>query len=345
MSAVLPLPHWGKGFGALALGLALTFAIAVLATVIRWLPGMAILTPLAISVLIGLAIGNIHTLSEKFQPGVSFAGRQLLRLAIVLLGFQLSLTQLIAIGLGSLAVVTIVVTASFVLICWMGSAFKVDRKLSELIACGTSVCGASAVVAMGSVNQSDEEDVVYALGSVTVFGTVLMFLLPAIAQTFDVNARFFGIWAGASIHEVAQVTGAAFQLGSVSGEVGIIVKLARVLMLAPLILIFGLWARSLKSAASERASVPAFPVFVLGFVLVVVLNSVMPLPTELRTNIMAMTTFLMSMALGALGLQTNFRRLKGKGARPLMLGAAGTVLIVVLSFGLIILSESLRSSL
>lgn len=345
MSAVLPVLRGGRGFGALAPGLALTFAIAALAAVVRWLPGMTILTPLAISVLIGLAIGNTHTLSERFQPGVSFAGRRLLRVAIVLLGFQLSVTQLIAIGTGSLVVVIFVVSGSFVLICWMGSAFKVDRKLSELIACGTSVCGASAVVAMGSVNQADEEDVVYALGSVTVFGTVLMFLLPVIAQAFDFNARFFGIWAGASIHEVAQVTGAAFQLGSVSGEVGIIVKLARVLMLAPLILAFGFWARSLKSAASAKASAPPFPLFVFGFVFVVALNSLIPLSIELRTNIMAMTTFLMSMALGALGLQTNVRRLKGKGARPLMLGAASTLLIVALSFGLIVLSESLWPSL
>jgi len=339
MSAILL--ELSRGIKPLAFGIALTLTIAVVAMALRHVPGLAILTPLAISVLIGLGIGNTTNLPDRFLPGIIFAGRRLLRIAIVLLGFQLSVAQLLALGLNSLLVVLLVVAISFLLICWIGPAIGVDKKLGELIAAGTSVCGASAVVAMSTVNHSDEEDVVYAIGVVTVFGTILMFLLPLIAQAWHFGARFFGFWTGASIHEVAQVTGAAFQLGSVSGETGVVVKLARVLMLAPLILVFGLWARSLNGSTMDRNQVPTFPLFIIGFLLVVVFNSFMPISADVRSGVMAITTFLMSMALGALGLQTNLRRLKGRGARPLLLGAAGTILIVVTSFVLILISESL----
>jgi len=189
------------------------------------------------------------------------------------------------------------------------------------------------------VTETTDEDVIYAVGSVTIFGTVLMFLLPVLAHALDFGARDFGVWAGASIHEIAQVTGAAFQFSNEAGESAIVVKLTRVLMLAPLIAICGLWLRRRRHAAPEGGSPPAFPAFVLGFVAAVVLNSLMPLPPEARQSLMLITSFLMSMALAALGLQTNFRKLKAKGLRPLALGALSTLLIVGLSLCLIRLAH------
>lgn len=335
MSAVLALLGKGKVAGRWLPGLALTLAIAVIALLLREIPGLSVLTPLSLAVLLGITIGNACALPASVQAGVVFAGRRILRLAIMLLGFQLSAMQIVAVGLDSLFIVGSVVAITFITTCWMGSLLGVDRKLAELIAAGTSICGASAVVAMNSVSRSHEEDVIYAVGSVTVFGTILMFVLPACAHELGLDARDFGIWAGASIHEIAQVTGAALQFSKEAGEAGVVVKLTRVLMLAPLILICGLWLRDRKQADHGSTSPPAFPLFVLGFLAAAVLNSVVPLPDDARASLTTVTAFLMSMALAALGLQTDFRKLKAKGIRPLVLGALATLLIVGLSLGLL----------
>ncbi|MGD9923024.1 MAG: YeiH family protein [Pseudorhodoplanes sp.] len=319
-------------------GVSLAVVIAIAAFSVRQLPSLSVLTPLSVAVLIGMAIGNGLVLPARMNPGVGFAARHVLRFAIVLLGFQLSATQIAAFGMDGAIIVIAVVAIVFIATGWLGSLLGVDAKLSQLIAAGTSVCGASAVVAMNSVTESTEEDVIYAVGSVTLFGTLLMFLLPVLAYGLGLGALDFGVWAGASIHEIAQVTGAAFQFSPEAGESAVVVKLTRVLMLAPLIAICGLWLRR-RRAAADGTTPPAFPIFVLGFVGAVVLNSLMPLPADMRANLMVVTSFLMSVALAALGLQTSFRKLTAKGLRPLALGAVSTILIVGLSLGLIRLAH------
>jgi uncharacterized integral membrane protein (TIGR00698 family) len=335
MDAVLALFGRPKGVASLFPGLALVTTIALLAILLRRVPGLSILSPLMVAVLIGMVLGNIWRLPSAFAAGTAFAGRRVLRFAIVLLGFQLSVTQIVAIGLNSFLIVIAVVAVTFASIGWMGRLFGVDEKLAGVLAAGTSICGASAVAAMSTVNEASEEDVAYAMGAVTALGTVLMFVLPVAAYAIGFDSRQFGIWAGASIHEVAQVTGAAFQFSDAAGEVGTIIKLTRVLMLAPLILLCGWWLRRRRSAEIGGASPVGFPLFVLGFVAAVALNSVVSIPPDMRANLMMFTTFLMSMALAALGLLTHVDKLKAKGLRPLVLAGCGTILIVGLSFALI----------
>lgn len=193
---------------------------------------------------------------------------------------------------------------------------------------------------MSTVNRASEEDVTYAMAGVTAFGTVLMFLLPVAGHALGLDQRAFGLWAGASVHEVAQVTGAAFQYGDVAGETWIIVKLTRVVMLAPLVVV-GLWLHQRRKATAEEARPPAFPLFVLGFIAVAALNSLFPMAPDVRAGVMNVTTFLMSMALAALGLQSHAGRLSAKGLRPLALAALGTALVVGLSLGLVLAARHL----
>lgn len=341
MDAVFALLGRSSAVGRLLPGLAIVAAIAILATVLRRIPGLSMLSPLMLAVLVGMALGHLCRLPPKCQPGAGFAGRTVLRFAIVLLGFQLSAAQILAIGIDGIAIVACVVTTNFIAIVWMGSLLGVDARLGGLLAAGTSICGASAVAAMSTVNQASEEDVTYAMAGVTVFGTVLMFLLPVVGHALGLDQREFGLWAGASIHEVAQVTGAAFQYGDAAGETGIIVKLTRVLMLAPLVIVVGLWFLQRRPATAEEAPPPAFPLFVLGFIAVAALNSLFPMAPDVRAGVMNVTTFLMSMALAALGLQSHAGRLRAKGMRPLALGALGTVLIVGLSLCLVLAARHL----
>jgi uncharacterized integral membrane protein (TIGR00698 family) len=257
-----------------------------------------------------------------------------LRTAIVLLGLQLTLAQLASIGSEAFVVVTLSLTATFTFVIAAGRAVKVDRGLTYLLAIGISICGAAAIVAGNSVVRAKDGDVFYALGCITLFGTIVMFLYPPMAGIFGLAPATFGIWAGASIHEVAQVVGASFQYGQVAGEVGTIAKLTRVLMLAPVVLLlpFLMPRRNADSAGEARIPVPWF---VFGFVAMVGLSSVVQFPVSITAVAGQVTTFLLAVALAAMGLETDLRLLNSRGFRPLLVASAGTVFISVFSFLLI----------
>jgi uncharacterized integral membrane protein (TIGR00698 family) len=335
MNAMVSLFHRRGGLAQLIPGLCAVLIIAACAMFLRGIPGLSTLSPLIIAVSIGILLGHILHLPTTYQPGVAFAGRRLLRFAIILLGFQLSASQIAAIGVEGIATVVIVVAATFIAVSWLGKILRVDATLTSLIAAGTSICGASAVAAMSTVNGAHEEDVTYSIAVVTAFGTALMFLLPIAGHSLGLDGCEFGVWAGASVHEVAQVTGTAFQFSNIAGETGVIIKLTRVVMLAPLVMIFAWWLRRRNSPEALEGASPGFPFFVVGFILAAILNSIFPLTSDIRAGLMNVTSFMMSMALAALGLNVRIQKLKAKGVRPLALGALSTMLIVGLSLGLI----------
>ena len=321
--------------GELFPGFAVVLAVALTAVLVQRVSALSMISPLMLAVLLGIVIGNWVRLDPRLLAGIAFANRRLLRIAIVLLGLQLSVVQIVGVGPGALLIVVSVVAASFLAIVWIGSLFGVDPRLAELFAAGTSICGASAVAAMSTVNEANEEDVAYAMAAVTLLGTLLMFILPLTASMLGLNTWEFAIWAGSSIYEVAQVTGSAFQWNDLAGEISVVVKLTRVLMLAPVILVCGVWLRNRKQAMNVGKSAPVVPLFVVGFAAAVVINSLIPIPVDARMAFAILTMFLMSMALAALGLQTDVRKLMGKGLRPLTLSVVGTAFIVCLSLVLI----------
>ena len=318
-------------------GLLLCAAIAAAAIGLRRLPGMAAFSPMILAMVLGVLIHNLVRTPAGVRPGVVFSQKPLLRWAIVLLGLQLTVTQVIAVGGPGLAVIVIATFATFVFTVWFGRVLGVDRQLAELIAAGTSICGASAIVATNTVTRASDEDVAYALASITLFGTIAIFVYPLLKVVLALDAHAYGLWAGASIHEVAQVVAAAFQGGQDAGEFGAIVKLSRVMLLAPLVLGLGLMAaRRLRKADAGAPHLQApVPWFVFGFIAMVALNSVVVLPAEVRGPLTLVTTFMFTMALAAMGLETDVRKLHAKGLRPLALGAAATLFIAGVALALI----------
>jgi len=223
----------------------------------------------------------------------------------------------------------------------LGRLLKVDPKLAELIAAGTAICGASAVIATNTVTEAREEDAAYAVACVTIFGSVAMFLYPLAGAALQLSAHDYGLWSGASIHEIAQVVAAAFQRGSDAGQFGTVAKLTRVMMLAPMILVLG-WQSMRRHAAHDRhrqrrRALP-MPWFVLGFLALVGVNSVITIEPAARAVIVQATAFLLSMALAAMGLGTDFRKLLAEGPRPLLLGAMAALFISGFSLALIMLA-------
>jgi uncharacterized integral membrane protein (TIGR00698 family) len=326
----------GKTILATLPGLLLASAVAISAYGVRQLPVMATFSPLILAIVIGMAFHNLVGTPSAAKPGVTFSMRRLLRIAIILLGLQLTIAQVIEVGGRGIGIIAATLIATFAFTVWMGRLLGVDRKLAQLIAAGTSICGASAVIATNTVTNAHDEDVAYAVACVTVFGSVAMFTYPLLPGLLHLDPHAFGLWSGASIHEIAQVVAAAFQDGQKAGQFGTIAKLSRVMLLAPVVIALGLMARGAKTddPAAKVSSAP-MPWFVLGFVALVGVNSLITIPAEAKIWIVTLTTFLLSVALAAMGLETDIRKLLAKGIRPALLGALAFLFIA--SFSLVLI--------
>src|ERR1700722_6563491 len=331
--------RFGQTALAILPGLLLASAVAASAYGLRRMPAMATFSPMILAILIGIAFHNLVGTPAIAKPGITFSLRRLLRIAIILLGLQLTITQVIEVGGRGIGIIATTLLATFAFTVWMGQLLGVDRKLAQLIAAGTSICGASAVIATNTVTNAHDEDVAYAVACVTVFGSVAMFAYPLLPGLLHLDPHAFGLWTGASIHEIAQVVAAAFQDGQKAGEFGTIAKLSRVMLLAPMVIALGLIAthraKNTDPAASGSSARPPMPWFVLGFVALVGVNSLIAIPAEARVWIATVTTFMLSVALAAMGLETDIRKLAAKGLRPALLGALAFLFIAGFSLTLI----------
>lgn len=318
-------------------GLLLAAGIAALAFALRHLPGLGSFSPMIIAIVLGIAFHNLAGTPDQAKPGVAFSMRKVLRFAIILLGLQLTASQVAEVGITGVAIIAATLVATFTFTVWLGRLIGVEQKLAELIAAGTSICGASAIIATNTVTKASDEDVAYAVACVTVFGSIAMFAYPLLPGLLQLGPHAYGLWAGASIHEIAQVVAATFQDGQQAGEFGTVAKLTRVLMLAPVVITLSLAARqrARSSRATQGGTTAPMPWFVLGFIAMVGVNSLVDIPADAKTWIVALTTFLLTMALAAMGLETDIRKLRAKGLRPLFLGLAAFLFIATFSLMLV----------
>lgn len=319
------------GIGRVLPGALLTLCIAGAALLLHGLPQLHLLSALILAAMLGAVVRNTGLVPAACAPGQAFVLRRVLRMAIVLLGFQISLGQALAIGGTGLLIVVFAVAATFAATLWLGRRMGLDARFVCLIAAGTAVCGASAIVAANTVAEAPEEDVAYAIACVTVLGTASIFLYPPLAAAAGLTARQYGLWSGGSIHEVAQVVAAAFQRGDVAGHLGTVAKLCRVALLAPLVAVLALRR---TAAGAERVKTPP-PWFLAGFVVAIAVNSAVHLPAALTQGIATATSLLMAMALAAMGLATDLRAVVARGPRPLLLAVAAWLFVMLSVLGLV----------
>jgi len=314
-------------------GVAVAMALAATAMAIRQLPWAGALSPAILAIVLGIAARQIIGLPDVLRPGLAIALRSLLRLAVMLLGLQVTLGQIGALGFGVVGAVAGGLVCCFVATIWLGRCFGVEPRLARLIAAGTAICGASAVIAVNSVVRGDDEDVAYAVASVTVFGTIAMLATPAVASAFGMDSATAGLWIGASLHEVAQVVGAASQLGAHAIQVATTAKMARILLLAPLVFSLAALGPQREVAA---AKVPV-PWFVFGFLALAALRSLGGIPSEILSTSGQISGFLLATALAAMGFGIDPRQLWRRGPAPLMLALTSWLLLAAISWGLLAL--------
>lgn len=305
---------------------------------------LPLLSPLVMAMAFGILVRNTVGVPSAWRPGITIALKKLLRLAIIVLGLQLSVGQVLSVGGAGLAIVLVALVSTIGVTIWLGRLLGVEKRLTLLIATGTSICGASAILAANTVVEGKDEDVAYSLATVTLFGSASLILFPIVGHMLGLSPGQFGLWTGASIHEVAQVVGAAFQGGPEAGAVGTIAKLTRVLCLAPVVLAMGMAVRARRSAqeiaeAGARPGAIPVPWFVAGFLAMVALNSLVELPGFVHAAAAWTTPALLTLSLAAMGLETDLAKLKAKGLRPLILGALATLFITGIAYGGIILLD------
>ncbi|MFE3449569.1 YeiH family protein [Nonomuraea sp. NPDC059194] len=315
-------------------GLALTAVAVVVALVTNRL--VPVLSPAILAVVMGAALANTVGVGAAFTPGVRFAARTVLRAAIVVLGLQIAVPDVLALGWPPLAVIAVATGLTFALTPLIGRRLGLSQGTSLLVATGVSICGAAAVAGMheatgseggGEGGVSDDDDVASALSVVVLYGTALIALLPLLGSWLGLTAHQLGVWAGASVHEVAQVAAIGAAGGAAVLTVAVTVKLARVVLLAPLVAL-----TSLRLGVSRRRSTPLVPLFVLGFLLMVAVRATGLVPQPITDAAPQVSGLLLAAALFGLGTGIDVRKL-ARGGRALLLGGIATAMIVTLSLG------------
>lgn len=322
-------------------GLVMAAAVAAIAFILESLVKNntpLIVSPLVIAVVLGALISNLGLLPEACRIGLGFSARNLLRLGIVLLGLQLSFAQVRELGVPGLALVIIVVAITFTGTQWLGRKMGLSNGLSLLVATGFSICGASAIAAMRPVSDADDDDMAYAIALVTICGTLAIFVLPAVGEMIDFSGVRFGSWVGASVHDVAQTVATAASSNDDAQNASIVVKLTRVMLLAPLVAGVSFTRRRKLSRAyatqpekSHAKLPPIIPLFIVGFIASVTINSTFDLSDSLLTDVKLFEKSLLACALVGLGAGVDARKLRRVGSRPLALGLISWLLIATIS--------------
>ena len=292
-------------------------------------------SPLVASLAIGVALGNLGAVPAVCAPGVKFSAKKILRLGIVLLGSQLAVSQVVELGGAELAVVIVVVAATFLGTMWLGPRLGVSRPLSLLVATGFSICGASAVAAMEGVAEADEEEVTYAIALVTLCGSLAIILLPALRNVVGLDAaEMFGAWVGASVHDVAQVIATSSTGGDSAVQSATVVKLSRVVLLAPLVAMVSVWLRTPRAGLTSKSTsskVSVVPIFVVGFIAMILVRTTGVLSDDVLSTLKTVEQWCLASALVGLGAEVRLSKLLRVGGRPLALAGISWGAIATLS--------------
>jgi len=292
------------------------------------------LSPLVIGIVMGIFYANtLHNkMPKEWQSGITFSAKKILRFAIVIYGFRITFQQIAAVGMDGFLVSLTMLTSTLILGSWLGyRIFGMEKDTSILTASGASVCGAAAVLATEPVLKAEEYKTAIAVSMVVLFGTISMFLYPVLYEAFIKNAvgflhmdpRTFGIYVGGTIHEVAQVVAVPASVPGSPTEMAnaaVIVKMTRVIMIAPMLIILGLylaWDTKRSGGSRNEKMKLVIPWFAVYFIMVAGFNSFHLIPQQYVDIINQIDTFLLTMAMTALGMGTIFSKFKGLGLAPI----------------------------
>ena len=328
--------------------------VAIFAAAATYIAGLAPihalgLSPLVIGIVMGIFYANtLHNhIPDAWDTGITFSGKKILRFAIVIYGFRITFQQIMDVGLEGFLVSLIMLSTTFIFGTWLGTKiFGMEKDTSMLTASGASVCGAAAVLATEPVLKAEGHKTAIAVSMVVLFGTISMFLYPVLysaiiepaAKGFlHMTPSQFGIYVGGTIHEVAQVVAVPFSIPNAPIEMAnnaVIVKMTRVIMIAPMLIILGIYLSysAKKEGENSNAVKLVIPWFAVYFIGVAGFNSFHLIPQNIVNIINSIDTFLLTMAMTALGMGTRFSKFKGLGLAPLYTALGMFIWLVIGGF-------------
>ncbi|MBE9549506.1 MAG: putative sulfate exporter family transporter [Proteobacteria bacterium] len=311
-------------------GLLLAGGITAVAFGLTMIPAVSVLgfSPLVLAILLGMIYGNTFYRQHQgpLEPGLKFSQAKLLRLGVAMYGLNISFDAIAHLGMAVVWLDIAVIIMVMLVGMFIGrKVLGLDRGMAAMVSIGAAVCGAAAVLAAAPVTKANSQQVAMAVATVVLFGTISMFLYPVIYPMLPLSGdAAYGIYAGSTIHEVAQVVAAGVAVSPEAADTGVIVKLIRVMLLAPLLIIMGIW---LREARHEKHPL-YIPWFVIAFIGVTAINTWVDIPANLHQVLVTADIVFLSMAMAALGVDTNFHKLKDLGPKPLILALSLFVLLM-----------------
>lgn len=349
-------------------GLLLSLVIAIVSyqLYVAPIPPFSIGTParhpidaMLIAIVIGMLIRNTIGVPQRFAAGIRYAVISIMPLGIVLMGARLNFFDVVRTSVTALIISVICVCVALTMTIWLCRRVGVSQKLGILIGIGTAICGGTAIAVAAPVIEADDGDTAFGIATVTLFGMVAVFVLPLLGQLFGMTQLEFGVWAGTSVHATPQVVATGFAYGPEAGDIATIVKLVRVLLLAPVVIGLGIWyARHKRKQQIAHVTkigrfTTLFPPFILGFVLLALANTLHLLPDftlhlkdsplwaqqDLRVVLAKLvtwvSTFLLTISMAGVGLGVDVRGLAKVGLGSLYVGLASSVLLAGFSYALL----------
>lgn len=322
-------------FFGLALSVAVTAAAFGMERAMAEIFGYPWLDSLVLAIGLGTLVRTAWGLHPRFQPGVGFASKTLLEIAIVFLGASISASALVGSGPAMMALVTVIVLCSLIVSYGIGRLLGLDHKLALLVSCGNSICGNSAIVAAAPVVEARSEDVAASIAFTAALGILVVLMLPLGFRLSGMSEWQYGVVAGMTVYAVPQVLAATVPVGVVSTQIGTLVKLMRVLMLGPVILLIGL-GRGRRG--NRRLSLfRIVPWFILGFIAMMAARSFGLVPDAALAPIQDLASGLTVVSMAALGLSVNLRTVLASGGRVLAAGSLSILALFALSLAAVTL--------
>lgn len=332
MASSVPRPALGAA-GVLLPGLGLAVGITVVATILGEL-APTIGGPV-FAILIGIGITALRSPASRFVPGIRFTSKRVLQGSIVVLGFGLSFSQVIHSGAESLPVLVGSLVGVLAMAWFAGRRLGIRRDTNVLIGVGTAICGASAIAATSAAIDADDADVSYSIATIFLFNVLAVLTYPTLGHVFGLSQHSFGLLAGTAINDTSSVVAAANIYGAAALSYAVVVKLTRTLAIVPITIALAWWWNRGAADDGERPGLrKLFPGFILGFVAAVVVNSIGWVPDGWHHALARLASWMITAALAAIGLSTDFRQIRRAGAKPLVLGGILMVTVGALSLGL-----------
>jgi len=314
-------------------GFLVSLIIAIIATFI----GKAV--PVVGGSIIALAIGILfnYIMENRIQmdDGVKFVSKRVLQLAIILLGSRMKINQVFSIGKFSAFVMLFTVSSAFLSSYFFGRLMNINNRLKGLIGAGTAICGGSAILALSPIIEADESDIAYAISAIFLFDVIMIVLFPFMGLILGLSDLSYGLWAGTAINDTSSVVAAGYAFSNAAGNYATIVKLTRTTAIIPVTLIYSaitVYKAKKSGNNSKKSSMSSvFPWFIVLFLASSIINSMGLINPEVNTILGNLSKFMMVMALGAVGLKTDLRKMMNSGTKPILLGFIVSSIVVIVS--------------